>query len=434
MDIHAANLDVMQPAMPAAARLPKPALGAIFVEVLHAAVSAFGVKGAAALSLAVFLYLFLEEILFGLRLWSIPAGAAETGTSLSLTLITGAFAGRRLMRPMLRRRPKPEELARACQIVEAQTQASAGLVRLGDKQVLFSDSGDAFIMYACKGRSCIALFDPVGPRHAWQDLVVKFMGHARQSGYRPVFYQVSPDFLPIAAETGLRPYKLGEQATVDLTGFDMRGGDWLKLRRSINRAERDGLQFELIAQDRVPAHMAELRQVSDAWLAAHNAAEKGFSLGTFRPDYVASGSVAVIRIDGRIAAFASLLTGGGKGEAFIDLMRHVPSTHRGMMDLLFVRIMEHLKADGFGVLNLGMAPLAGLATHRRAPLWNRIGRHIFETGERYYNFKGVRAFKSKFDPDWQPRYMAVSGSGMPFSSACDVTMLIGGGLKGILRK
>ncbi len=115
-------------------------------------------------------------------------------------------------------------------------------------------------------------------------------------------------------------------------------------------------------------------------------------------------------------------------------MRHIPGTHRGLMDLLFVRIMEHLKADGFRTLNLGMAPLAGLSTHRCAPLWHQLCRFIYETGERFYNFKGVQTFKAKFDPDWQPRYLVVSGRSLPLASIYDVTLLIGGGLKGILRK
>lgn len=398
---------------------------------------ALGFTGLAAVTGALFFYLFLEETLLALRIWSMPPIGEGTGTTMSLTLIAGAWAGRRIMRPIRRsgrRVATGPDMPRALEILSQQENASAGLVRLGDKRILFSDEGDAFIMYARKGRSFVALFDPVGPRKAWPALVMKFMDEARASGCRPVFYQVSTDFLPLAVEAGLKPYKLGEQAVVDLAAFDLKGGAWLKLRRSINRAERDGLQFALLQPQDVPAVLDELRAVSDAWLSAHNAAEKGFSLGTFQTSYVSSSPVAVIRMEGRIVAFANILTAETHGDAFIDLMRHLPGTHRGMMDLLFVRIMERLKADGFRSLNLGMAPLSGLATHARAPIWNRLGAYVFESGERFYNFKGVLAFKSKFDPQWQPRYLVVSGVGLPVVSLYDVTMLIGGGLKGVLRR
>lgn len=330
--------------------------------------------------------------------------------------------------------PSPEDMERALAVLATDANASAGLVRLGDKRILFSNCGAAFVMYARHGNSLVALFDPVGPQHLWPQLLERFLATARDAGCRPVFYQVSKAFLPHAFDSGLHPYKLGEQAVVDLTRFDLKGGSWLKLRRSINRAERDGLQFSMLTAEEVPAVIDELLSVSRAWLASHNASEKGFSLGTFDPAYVTAGPVAVIRLEGCIVAFANILEAGQHGDAFIDLMRHVPDTHRGMMDLLFVRIMEHMKARGFVTLNLGMAPLAGLADHHHAPLWNRIGREIFEFGERFYNFRGVQAFKSKFDPVWQPRYLVVSGRGLPLGPLFDVTMLIGGGLRGILRR
>lgn len=367
-------------------------------------------------------------------------GIDATEGTLGLSMVLGVIASRNLVR--LPRRGRPEDrqdegadsLSRALALLPHQPDASAGLVRLGDKRVLLSDCGQGFIMYARQGRSLVALFDPVGPKHLWAPLVDKFIAEARKSRSRAVFYQVSSEFLPVAVDMRLQALKLGEQAVVDLTTFTLAGGDWLKLRRSINRAERDGLCFDLVPADAVPSILDELQAVSDVWLSAHKAGEKGFSLGTFDRAYVASGPVAVIRLEGRIVAFASLMTASSAGDAFIDLMRHVPGIHRGMMDLLFVKIMESLKGQGFRTLNLGMAPLAGLSGHRRAPAWNHVARQIFEHGERFYNFRGVRAFKEKFDPEWQPRYLAVAGQGLPLLSLIDVTLLIGGGLKGLLRK
>ncbi len=389
--------------------------------------------------LALIAPLLLDEGLFsfGWHLVLARHGIGATEGTLGLSLLFGLIASRGMIRRPGRRSlqgGEAENLDRALAILARQPEAAAGLVRLGDKQVLVSDCGEAFLMYARQGRSLIALFDPVGPQPLWAPLVGKFIAEARRCRCRPVFYQVSADFLPIAVDMRLQALKLGEQAVVDLPGFSLAGGAWLKLRRSINRAERDGLAFELLAPDAVNAVMGELRVVSDTWLSAHQAAEKGFSLGTFDPDYLAAGPVAVMRLEGRIVAFASLMTEAAGGDAFIDLMRHVPGVHRGMMDLLFVKIMETLRDQGFRTLNLGMAPLAGLAAHDRAPAWNHLARQIFEHGERFYNFRGVRDFKEKFDPDWRPRYLAVAGQGLPLASLLDVTLLIGGGLKGLWRK
>ncbi|MDE1159438.1 MAG: phosphatidylglycerol lysyltransferase domain-containing protein [Neorhizobium sp.] len=417
--------------------LSSPLAGALMIRLLPAGrrlLAAFAFVGAGLMA-----GLAIEDDVTGLGWNRLFSGSLQLPIGLVCAIMLGTLASGRLRRAaatpgIVALAPCKDRLQQAVELLARQDNAAAGLVRLGDKHVLFSACGEAFIMYARSGRSWIALFDPVGARQAWPALVARFMEEARRAGCRPVFYQVSPDFLPCAIELGLKPYKLGEQAVVDLKGFDMKGGDWLKLRRSVNRAARDGLEFAMLTREQVPEVLDELLAVSRAWLAAHNAAEKGFSLGTFEPGYVAASPVAVIRLEGRIVAFANILAASASGDAFIDLMRHVPDTHRGMMDLLFVKIMEHLKAEGFSTLNLGMAPLARLSTHIRAPLWNHIAHQVFDNGERFYNFRGVLAFKSKFDPQWHPRYLAVAGRGLPLLSVFDITMLIAGGIKGVFRK
>jgi phosphatidylglycerol lysyltransferase len=64
------------------------------------------------------------------------------------------------------------------------------------------------------------------------------------------------------------------------------------------------------------------------------------------------------------------------------------------------------RAQGFERFNLGKAPLSGLAEHRLAPLWHKLGRMAARRGGRFYGFEGLRAFKQKFDPVWTPRYLA----------------------------
>ncbi|WP_160011335.1 bifunctional lysylphosphatidylglycerol flippase/synthetase MprF [Rhizobium sp. 18055] len=355
---------------------------------------------------------------------------------LGITIISTAIAVFSLLRPATGK-PEPaseDALARAVDIVERQRYADANLVRMGDKSVMFSEKGDAFIMYGRQGRSWIALFDPVGDRSAMPELVWRFVETARAAGCRAVFYQISPALLSHCADAGLRAFKLGELAVSDLGAFEMKGGKWANLRQTASRAQRDGLTFEVIAPENVPGVMDELAAVSNAWLADHNAKEKGFSLGAFEPDYILAQPVGILKLEGKIVAFANILITGAKDEGTIDLMRFSPDAPKGSMDFLFVQIMEYLRNEGFSHFNLGMAPLSGMSKREAAPVWDRIGSTVFEHGERFYNFKGLRAFKSKFHPQWHPRYLAVSGGGNPMIALMDATLLIGGGLKGVVRK
>ncbi|TDW35716.1 phosphatidylglycerol lysyltransferase [Rhizobium azibense] len=366
------------------------------------------------------------------------AGEAPRGLRavLGLTIISSAIAIFSLLRPAAFK-PEPateDALRRAVEIVRTQNDADANLVRMGDKSIMFSEEGDAFIMYGRQGRSWIALFDPIGAKQARPELVWRFVEAARAAGCRAVFYQISPALLSHCADAGLRAFKLGELAVADLTDFEMKGGKWANLRQTAARAQRDGLEFEVIPPEEVAGVIDELSAVSNAWLEHHNAKEKGFSLGAFEADYVSVQPVGVLKKDGRIVAFANILVTETKSEGTIDLMRFSPEAPKGSMDFLFVRIMEYLRGEGYTHFNLGMAPLSGMSNRETAPVWDRIGSTVFEHGERFYNFKGLRAFKSKFHPHWQPRYLAVPGGGNPMIALMDATLLIGGGLKGVVRK
>lgn len=104
------------------------------------------------------------------------------------------------------------------------------------------------------------------------------------------------------------------------------------------------------------------------------------------------------------------------------------------MDYLFVEAMRWGAARGFERFNLGMAPLAGLETHPLAPLWHRMGTALFHNGEHFYNFQGLRAYKAKFDPVWQPRYLAAPGGLALPGVLFDLASLIGGGWRGIVAR
>ncbi|NBU28314.1 MAG: DUF2156 domain-containing protein, partial [Caulobacteraceae bacterium] len=65
---------------------------------------------------------------------------------------------------------------------------------------------------------------------------------------------------------------------------------------------------------------------------------------------------------------------------------------------------------------------------------SRVGRLLFERGEDFYNFRGVRRYKDKYDPLWRPRYIAAPHRWqIPFLLA-DVGLLSSGGMAGLTRK
>lgn len=331
--------------------------------------------------------------------------------------------------------PGPRELDAAEQVARESPRSYAYLALLGDKRLLFHESGGAFVMYATQGRSWVAMGDPVGPRDEATELAWRFQAIAQRHGGWPVFYEVAEEGLARYVEMGLSLAKLGEAARVPLRSFTLEGSARAELRQALRRAERDEATFEMLPQEAVGAVLPELEVVSRAWLEEKGASEKGFSLGFFQPEYLARLPVAVVRRGGRIVAFANLWPGGDRHELSIDLMRYDPATApHGVMDFLFTRLFLWGAGEGYAWFNLGMAPLSGLGQREAGPLWNRLGGFVFRHGDSFYNFEGLRRFKEKFEPVWEPRFLASpAGLALP-GIVADLINLVGGGLGGLLRR
>jgi phosphatidylglycerol lysyltransferase len=356
--------------------------------------------------------------------------------SLLAVLLLGAFAAFRLLAPARTApaRPSATDLDRAVPIIRGSPDTSANLALLGDKSLLFSDSGKSFLMYGIAHRSWVAMGDPVGSAEEREDLVWSFRDLADRAGAWSVFYQVSRENLPLYVDAGLALSKLGEEARVRLETFSLDGSSRAALRQAHRRAQRDGLGFRIAGVEEVVALLPTLKQISDDWLQTKSVAEKGFSLGCFSAPYLRHFPVALVEHAGQVVAFADLWEGGEQEELSVDLMRHSRAAPKGVMDFLFIELMLWGKAEGYRWFNLGMAPLAGLEVHRLAPAWHKVGRLIYRYGEDFYNFEGLRQYKEKFLPEWQPRYLAAPGGLAQPRVLLDVTSLISGGLMDTLHR
>lgn len=310
----------------------------------------------------------------------------------------------------------------------------ANLALLGDKRFLFSGSGESFLMFGVRGRSWIAIGPPVGQPDERLELLWRFRELADAHAARPGLYNLEPEDLPDVVELGFSIQKLGESAQTPLETFSLEGRKRGNLRRAWRKAAEEGATFEVVQPQAVTLLLDELRRVSDAWLAAHAGGEKTFSMGGFYPRYVAEFPVAVVRWRGRIIAFATLWTTSSKAEYSIDLMRYVDEGPQNIMDYLFVELMAWGRAEGYVAFDFGMAPLAGLEDRPLAPTLSRVGRLIFDRGEEIYNFQGVRRYKDKYDPLWQPCYVAAPQKWAIPMVLADASLLASGGVAGLAKR
>jgi len=334
--------------------------------------------------------------------------------------------------------PGPDMLDKALAIIRKSSNTMNHLAVIGDKRLLWSDTEKSFLMFNCTPKYWIAMGDPVGDSGEFEDLVWKFRELADSYGAKISFYEVGKDHLPIYLSLGLTMIKLGEEAMVDLPSFNLEGKKRQGLRQSHNKHLRDGLVFDIVPAADVEKILPQLRAISDHWLESKRGKEKRFSIGYFDEVYLKRSAIAVVKQNigevQRIIAFANLWELDHKAELSIDLMRYDDQAPSGTMEFLTVSLMLWGKQEGYQRFNLGMAPLSGLERHPLAPLWQKIGDSIFRLSSEFYNFEGLFQYKKKFDPEWQPRYMAAPSSLQVASVLLAVTSLISGGVEGVLKK
>src|SRR5204862_7599494 len=126
---------------------------------------------------------------------------ATVGAMVALLL----FAVSRIAAPARHEAEEPTDadLRAAGDIVAAQTNASAYLVYLRDKALLFDDERRGFLMYGAEGRTWVALGDPVGPPDIRAALIRRLLEHSDDYAATPVFSEIRKDSLYVYADYGL---------------------------------------------------------------------------------------------------------------------------------------------------------------------------------------------------------------------------------------
>jgi phosphatidylglycerol lysyltransferase len=308
----------------------------------------------------------------------------------------------------------------------------AHLVLLDDKYLFYSSDGRAMIQYGRIGNRLVALGDPNGDETAFAAAIGEFRAFADEYDLVPLFYQVRETHLGHYHELGFSIFKLGEAARVSTAEFSLQGKRNESIRHAANRAKKAGAAVEILEHPLEETTWRTLTEISAQWLREKHVAEKGFSLGRFDRSYLEQAPIAVVRVGTQIVAFASLMPQYGEQSVLsIDLMRHVHDAPPGTMDLLFSELIAYAREHGYQEFDLGMAPLAGVGTSRYAKRQERVAQLAFEFGNRFYNYKGLRAFKEKYHPQWDNRYLAYPAGTPVARLLADTAALVAGGYRRI---
>jgi phosphatidylglycerol lysyltransferase len=277
------------------------------------------------------------------------------------------------------------------------------------------------------------LGDPQGHEKDREDLALKFRDLCRRKNALPVFYQVDQNHFESYLNLGLTTLKIAEEARVSVKGLKMESLS-ADLKNTYQRfKEKEEYQFDVIPIEGVGSHIRELREVSESWLSHHKTREKGFSTGFFRSNYLRRSSVAVVRKEGKVVAFANLLLSHGKAEMAVDLLRSVGEEPKALEDYLLLEILLWAQKKEIHWFNLGTAGLLNMEETPLAPFESQMMEILSPYG-RAQHLTDIRKEKDRFNPEWTPKYLAYSANLSLEEAFNNIASLISRGNRAGLKK
>jgi phosphatidylglycerol lysyltransferase len=269
--------------------------------------------------------------------------------------------------------------------------------------------GEGCIAFTLRGRTALALGDPIGPPDVVKQGLEDFVAYCDRQDWIPAFYQVDceRDYRDLAFT--LVP--IGSEAIIQTQTFGLEGKEQHDLRYAVKRCEKEGVRFSFMTgPDALAAHSQQLHAVSGTWLQSRRGPELSYSLGTLStlsdPDIEVGLAFAA---NGSLEAFVSWLPVPARRGWTLDLMRRRPDSTYGAMEALMVRAIEEAARQGIDEVSLGVAPRV-IAAGDPSGAADRALRTMYWGLDRFQRSRTLHRFKAKFSPRWEDRYLAVPGA------------------------
>lgn len=293
-------------------------------------------------------------------------------------------------------------------VLEKSENAVSYFLLTGEKQYLISPEQTAFIAYVTKNIFSVVLGDPIGiNKQAKLTVANEFIKGTISKGLKPIFYNVSEAMLPFYKELGFKVLKIGEEALLLTDAFTIEGSVMADVRHEVSRFNREKGQFFWFSMDQIPwKYLNGIEQLHQTWVSKKNAPQLGFSLDFFPfPIEDKAFVLVIVGENGTIWGVLSFLPYCNYTAMALDFMIRAPNAPHGVIEAGIVEAVRFFKNMGIKQVNLGMAPLADITVKTNQNLTEKIRNQMLDKLNRFYQYKSLFKFKSKFNPKWQHKYL-----------------------------
>ena len=318
-----------------------------------------------------------------------------------------------LLRPSRASGNEHTDLDRARNIVSRHGSGTLDYFALrDDKQHWFHH--DTVVAYRVLNGVCLVSPDPVGPPHEREAAWTAFRVFAESHGWSSAVLGATADWVEVYRHVGMRAVYLGDEAIVDVAGFQLAGGRFKGLRQAVSRISRNGYTMELTDPTIVDA-ATRGQLIELASQSRHGDSERGFSmtLGRLFDPADLGLLLAIVRApDATPVAFCQFVPAPAIGGYSLDLMRRSTADHpNGLLDFLLVSTIVALAERGTQHLSLNFAAMRSVVADETSTGWaKRYQRKLLCRLSRSLQIESLWRFNAKYEPIWTPRYVLVDAS------------------------
>lgn len=277
---------------------------------------------------------------------------------------------------------------------------------------LFSSSGGGVVAYQNHVGSLLALADPVCSDDALAETVREFIDLAEHSGKTPCWFSVGPRTARAAEELGWRSVQIAEDTIIDLPDLEFTGKKWQHVRSALNKAKKQSISFRMTYLAAEPFSIkTQVRAISEEWVGDKGLPEMGFTLGSVEEAMDPEVRVALaLDEDGSVHGVLSWLpvyaSGGSVRGWTLDIMRRRTDGFGPVIEYLIASSAVVFKDEGAEFLSLSGAPLAHSDDTPDPERMDRVLDSLGAAMEPFYGFRSLHVFKKKFNPRYEPVYLA----------------------------
>ncbi len=277
-----------------------------------------------------------------------------------------------------------------------------------------STETDGAVAYNEFGKVWLVPGDPLASVENLAQVSDCFLKKARAEGRVVGFMPASQQFARFSGGLGLRAIKIGSAPYFDLATWAPRGDRAKKARAGVNQARRAGVQVtEVVNVDE--QLVRETACLCKSWLTTRRSAirfEWLFTVDLFqhkeKKKYFTARDA-----DGKLVGFLAASPIPARDGWYLEDVLRSKEAPNGTTDLLVVAVLDFLKRDGAKLATLGTTLMAteGVADPdvHISRVFSRLAWSIAGCFSIFYNFGGVRRFKSKFAPSWwESEYVLMS--------------------------